>query len=97
MLLYSGDVDTMCNWMGAEWFTTQYFNGSLGLGLPQRLPWYYYSDPTSEYLPTVAGYSRQYKKNIDVLTMRGSGHFVPLDRPVQAYQMIYNWINRSNY
>ncbi|WKX94761.1 hypothetical protein Q1695_011769 [Nippostrongylus brasiliensis] len=70
MLLYSGDVDTMCNWMGAEWFTTQYFNGSLSLGLPQRQPWYYYSDPTSEYLPTVAGYSRQYKKNIDVLTMR---------------------------
>ncbi|KAK6051050.1 hypothetical protein COOONC_11446, partial [Cooperia oncophora] len=95
ILLYSGDVDTMCNWMGAEWFTTQYFGNTLNLGLQQRQPWYYQSDP--QYVSTLGGYARKYAKNIDVLTVKGSGHFVPLDRPAQALQMIYNWIQRANY
>nr|CDJ84066.1 Peptidase S10 domain containing protein [Haemonchus contortus] len=93
ILLYSGDVDTMCNWMGAEWFTTQYFGSTLNLGLQQRQPWYYQSGP--KYLTTLGGYVRKYPKNIDVLTVKGSGHFVPLDRPAQALQMIYNWVQRD--
>lgn len=96
ILLYTGDADTMCNWMGAEWFTTQYFGQSLNLKLQQRQPWFYRSDP--RYINTLAGYYRSYvEKNIDVLTVRGSGHFVPLDRPAQALQMIYNWIQQNDY
>ncbi|KAK6732026.1 hypothetical protein RB195_016418 [Necator americanus] len=95
ILLYSGDVDTMCNWMGVEWFTTQYFSGTLGLGLPSRQPWSYQIDP--RYYSTLGGYARRYAKNIDVLTVKGSGHFVPLDRPAQALQMMYNWILGNDY
>ncbi|KIH52970.1 hypothetical protein ANCDUO_16915, partial [Ancylostoma duodenale] len=113
ILLYSGDVDTMCNWMGAEWFTTQYFNGTLGLGvsfrgyvencsvatpllqLPPRQPWSYQTGPL--FYATLGGYARRYTRNIDVLTVKGSGHLVPLDRPAQALQMIYNWINKQDY
>ncbi|VDM78149.1 unnamed protein product [Strongylus vulgaris] len=97
ILLYSGDVDTMCNWMGAEWFTTQYFTTRMRqfFQLPAREPWSYQTDPI--YFSTVGGYARRYARNIDVLTVKGSGHFVPLDRPMQALQMINNWINRADY
>ncbi|PIO58336.1 hypothetical protein TELCIR_20231, partial [Teladorsagia circumcincta] len=63
--------------------------------LQQRQPWYYQSD--SNYINTLGGYARKYPKNIDVLTVKGSGHFVPLDRPAQSLQMIYNWIRRADY
>ncbi|VDK51457.1 unnamed protein product [Cylicostephanus goldi] len=81
--------------MGAEWFTTEYFTGSIGLPLPAREDWLYQTDPAN--YPTLGGFARRYTKNIDVLTVKGSGHFVPLDRPMQALQMIYNWINRADY
>ncbi|CAJ0608341.1 unnamed protein product [Cylicocyclus nassatus] len=95
ILLCSRDVDTICNWMGAEWYTTEYFAGNLGLPLPTREPWIYQTDPDN--YPTLGGFARKYAKDIDVLTVKGSRHFVPLDRPMQALQMIYNWINRADY
>ncbi|KAF1749174.1 hypothetical protein GCK72_025641 [Caenorhabditis remanei] len=98
MLLYSGDADTMVNWLGAEIFTANNF-GTLGLTTSSaRAQWTYQIDQT--YQPTVAGYQTSYTSNsinIDVLTVKGSGHFVPLDRPQQALQMIYNFVNSRAY
>ncbi|CAD6185442.1 unnamed protein product [Caenorhabditis auriculariae] len=96
MLFYNGDVDTMCNWLGAEWYTTQLFEQAFNLDTVQpRRPWTYQVDTI--FYPTIAGYSKRYSNNIDVLTVKGSGHFVPQDRPAQGQQMIYNWINSLDY
>ncbi|CAJ0608335.1 unnamed protein product [Cylicocyclus nassatus] len=95
ILLYYGDVDTVCDWMDAEWLTMHYFTDSIGFSLPAREPWFYQSGPLHH--PTLAGFARRYSKNIDVLTVKGAGHFVPLDRPMQTLQMIYNWVNGADY
>lgn len=98
MLLYSGDADTMVNWLGAEIFTANNF-GALGLTTSSpRMPWTYQIDNT--YATSVAGYQTSYTSTalkLDVLTVKGSGHFVPLDRPQPALQMIYNFVNSRNY
>uniref|UniRef100_A0A8R1DZS5 Carboxypeptidase n=1 Tax=Caenorhabditis japonica TaxID=281687 RepID=A0A8R1DZS5_CAEJA len=98
ILLYNGDVDTMVNWLGAEVFTSSNFE-NLGFKLSKnRQQWTYQIDGT--YEPTVAGYLTSYSGtsvNIDVLTVKGSGHFVPLDRPQQALQMIYNFVSSKDY
>jgi hypothetical protein len=54
----------------------------------------------------IAGYGQRYERSdaaqqsvtLDVLTVKGSGHFVPNDRPGPALQMITNFIHGSgNY
>lgn len=34
---------------------------------------------------------------VDFLSVRGSGHFVPEDKPKEALQMLYNWIHDRDY
>ena len=84
----------MVNWLGTEWFTQELFAKNLSLQvlriklltsynlnvqvIAPRKPWTYQAD--TMYQPTVAGFVRKYDKNVDVLTVKGSGHFVPLDR-----------------
>ena len=34
---------------------------------------------------------------LDFVTVRGSGHFVPGDKPREALQMIYNYVNQKDY
>ncbi|CAI2358246.1 unnamed protein product [Caenorhabditis sp. 36 PRJEB53466] len=98
ILFYSGDVDTMVNWLGADVFTSANFP-SFGLQVSNnRNKWTYQIDST--YQPTVAGYQTSYTSgtvNVDVLTVKGSGHFVPLDRPQQALQLIFNFVKSRDY
>ncbi|CAI5454236.1 unnamed protein product [Caenorhabditis angaria] len=99
ILLYSGDVDTMVNWLGAEMYTSDALTGALGLTRTQeRTSWIYQVDPI--YYQTLGGYQTKYqsqKTKFDVLTVKGSGHLVPLDRPQQSLQMIYNFIKQRDY
>ncbi|CAB3399767.1 unnamed protein product [Caenorhabditis bovis] len=99
ILLYNGDVDAMVNWFGAEIYTSDAFTNKLKFQIAtDRSPWYY--QLSKDYYTTHAGFQTRYtngKMNIDVLTVKGSGHLVPLDRPQQALQMIYNFIKRQSY
>ncbi|KAK6048495.1 hypothetical protein COOONC_14000, partial [Cooperia oncophora] len=50
------------------------------------------------FSPTIAGYAKAWTQNLAQLTVKGSGHFVPMDRPAQALQMLVNFItNQPNY
>ncbi|EGT56407.1 hypothetical protein CAEBREN_10915 [Caenorhabditis brenneri] len=57
-------------------------------------PWFY-SD-----MKVMAGFYMRYeganklgsKLSIDVVTVKGAGHFVPLDRPGPSYQMVNNFL-----
>ncbi|EDV19964.1 uncharacterized protein TRIADDRAFT_51073 [Trichoplax adhaerens] len=87
-LVYNGDVDMVCNFLGDQWAVH-----SLNLKMIKpRQPWFY-SDSNGKQ---IGGYVIRFDK-LDFLTVRGSGHQVPTYRPKQAYQMIYNFIYNKPY
>lgn len=87
-LVYNGDVDMVCNFMGDQ-MAVNSLNRKV---VKPRQPWFY-SDSNGKQ---IGGYVIRFDK-IDFLTVRGAGHQVPTYRPKQAYQMIYNFINKKPY
>ncbi|VDK44978.1 unnamed protein product [Anisakis simplex] len=91
ILIYNGDVDTACNFMGDAWLMSRIAkNNHFHVG--QRGPWYFRNQ--------VGGYVRRYSGSapgaapitLDVLTVKGAGHFVPADRPGPGMQMLENFL-----
>jgi len=83
VLIYNGDVDTVCNFAGDKEFIA-----SLGFSqIDDNVPWTYDHDYGIEN----AGWQTSYQ-GIRFVTVRGSGHFVPQDKPREALQMIANFI-----
>ncbi|VDM99131.1 unnamed protein product [Thelazia callipaeda] len=75
-----------------EWFVEKLAESHKMRVEQPRTPWYYQSQ--------VAGYWKRFTYSttaIDLLTVKGAGHFVPLDRPGPSLQMIMNFMNRSDY
>lgn len=61
-------------------------------------------DSRKVYRPRLAGFVKSFEyvngtqqMKFDLLTVKGSGHFVPLNRPGPALQMIYNFIQNKAY
>jgi len=78
-LIYNGDVDMACNFLGDEWFAD-----SVG----QKLIADYQKWHSNGQ---VAGFVKHYEKLI-YMTVKGSGHMVPQDKPGPALQMFINFI-----
>ncbi|CAD5231845.1 unnamed protein product [Bursaphelenchus xylophilus] len=96
MLFFNGDVDTVCNFIGVSWHMDNVAHKN-GFKAEKRSAWGFRNQ--------VAGYIQKYKKelskhnhiSIDVLTVKGAGHFVS-DRPGPALQMITNFVKGTgNY
>ncbi|KAK6055399.1 hypothetical protein COOONC_07098 [Cooperia oncophora] len=87
--LFYGDLDTLCNAIHGAQFAAN-------LGLPETTPLRPYSD--EEQLPPTIGLLTQYK-GLDVLTVRGAGHFVASsnEKPKEALQVFVNFINNQSY
>lgn len=81
-LIYNGDVDMACNFLGDEWFS----NG-LGLQVIENFEKWKYNDQ-------VAGFAKYYDR-LTYLTIKGSGHMVPQDKPGPAYKMISSFLNNQ--
>jgi len=43
----------------------------------------------------MGGYVTRYENNFDFLTIRGSGHYVPLYKPMETFEFIYKWIKNE--
>ncbi|TMS01396.1 Lysosomal protective protein [Larimichthys crocea] len=88
VLVYNGDVDMACNFMGDEWFVE-----SLHQQVEvQRRPWFYDDEDGRQ----VGGFVKEFN-NIAFLTVKGSGHMVPSDKPVAAFAMFSRFIQRKPY
>lgn len=82
MMHFSGDVDGAVPTIG-----TQNWIDSLNWTIQQ--PWTEW-----DYAGQVAGWSIVYENDFTFITVHGSGHMVPEDKPAQAHKMLYNWINQ---
>ncbi|ELU12085.1 hypothetical protein CAPTEDRAFT_150430 [Capitella teleta] len=77
VLVYNGDIDMACNYLGDEWFTDS-------LGQPVKSPrqsWHYKDDMGNDQ---VAGYVNSFT-NLDFITIKGAGHMVPQDKPCKRW------------
>lgn len=74
LLVYNGDVDMMCNFFGDEWFVDDLKRKVIS----DYRPWHVNSQ--------VAGFVKHFD-GITYMTVKGSGHMVPTDKPVEALQM----------
>lgn len=84
LLVYNGDVDMVCNFLGDEWFVDD---------LGRKVIADYHNWKVGKQ---VGGYVKHYD-GITFATVRGSGHMVPGDRPREAFQMIKIFLNSSNH
>ncbi|XP_064477215.1 lysosomal protective protein-like isoform X1 [Ornithodoros turicata] len=84
-LIYNGDFDAVCSYIGDEWFVD-----SLGYEATSGYePWFVDGQ--------VAGYYRTHKGNLTFLTVKGAGHMVPEDKPQEALQMITRFLKDEPY
>ncbi|XP_059175154.1 lysosomal protective protein-like [Physella acuta] len=89
ILVYNGDVDMACNFLGDEWFVD-----SLHVSNPQeRRKWYYKAQDGTKQ---VGGFVKVFDR-VAFLTVRGAGHMVPTDRPRQALEMFVNYIQNTPF
>ncbi|RHY14509.1 hypothetical protein DYB25_004266 [Aphanomyces astaci] len=80
VLIYSGDADSMVNFMGTQrWISTRD-----GLGLTVTNKWKAWFGPDKQ----LAGYTQAYDKGLTYSTVKGAGHMVPATRPLHALYMI---------
>nr|KAF6329793.1 cathepsin A [Myotis myotis] len=89
ILLYNGDVDMACNFLGDEWFVDS-LNQKMEV---QRRPWLVKYGDSGEQ---IAGFVKEFS-NIAFLTIKGAGHMVPTDKPQAALTMFSRFLNKQPY
>jgi pimeloyl-ACP methyl ester carboxylesterase len=87
MMHFSGDVDGAVGTDG-----TQGWIDSLDWEITGDWAVWYYDDPTLGKQD--AGFVTEYVDDFTFIIVHGAGHMVPEDKPPQAIQMMYNWINQ---
>ncbi|XP_060775336.1 lysosomal protective protein [Neoarius graeffei] len=88
VLVYNGDIDMACNFLGDEWFVE-----SLQQEVKvERRPWLYYNGETQQ----VGGFVKEFS-NLAFLTIKGAGHMVPTDKPIAAFAMFSSFITKQPY
>uniref|UniRef100_A0A3B5M0S7 Carboxypeptidase n=1 Tax=Xiphophorus couchianus TaxID=32473 RepID=A0A3B5M0S7_9TELE len=83
-LVYNGDTDMACNFLGDQWFVED-----LGFKATSRYQPWIHDDQ-------IAGFYQQFG-NITFLTVKGAGHMVPQWAPGQAFHMFQSFIENGRY
>jgi len=106
ILLHNGDNDLVCDFMEAEYFVENLkkeLGGTVVNPEDPRKEWHaYLPGGLSDETAAVAGWQKQFtfnsnKVRFDLVTVKGSGHFVPVDRPLPALQLFSNFVaNKTN-
>ncbi|MCP9258664.1 Carboxypeptidase [Dirofilaria immitis] len=85
-LIYNGDLDAVCNFLHVEWFIENFAKSN--------------SMVSMQLAPQVGGYMKRFEKDgttIDLITFKGAGHAVPLDRAGPMLQVLTNFIRQKDY
>ncbi|KAK2920245.1 cathepsin A-like [Channa argus] len=83
-LVYNGDTDMACNFLGDQWFVED-----LGLKATSNYQSWRHEDQ-------IAGFYQQFG-NITFLTVKGAGHMVPQWAPGPAFHMFQSFITNEPY
>lgn len=83
-LVYNGDIDMACNFLGDEWFVED-----LGLTVEEERKMWHQGGQ-------VGGFVKRFQ-NLDVVTIRGAGHMVPQDKPGPTLKMLTSFLFKKPY
>ncbi|ESO10740.1 hypothetical protein HELRODRAFT_185271 [Helobdella robusta] len=86
VMVYNGDVDMACNFLGDQWFVQ-----ALEMKVLSNRQFWLYTD-LEDKSQQVAGFVRKYQ-NLTFVTVKGAGHMVPTDKPYQALIMFTNFLS----
>uniref|UniRef100_A0A914QKZ1 Serine carboxypeptidase n=1 Tax=Panagrolaimus davidi TaxID=227884 RepID=A0A914QKZ1_9BILA len=92
ILIYNGDTDYACNFMGDQWFVEGIASK---WGLATTIPYNAWL-----FRNQIAGYAKQFASEhvkINLVTVKGAGHMVPMDRPGPAMQLMSNFFNDRDF
>ncbi|KAJ3187766.1 hypothetical protein HDU85_006159 [Gaertneriomyces sp. JEL0708] len=91
VLIYAGDSDYICNWIGNKaWVTELEWDGSDGFQKAKDVKW------TSKTTGREAGEVRHYK-NFAYVRLYEAGHMVPYDQPEHSEEMINVWLKPKEH
>lgn len=83
-LVYNGDTDMACNFLGSQWFVED-----LGIKPTTRYQTWLHNKQVAGFYQTFG--------NITFLTVKGAGHMVPQWAPDPAFHMFQSFITNSTY
>ena len=87
ILVYNGDTDP-----AITSFATQNWTSHLGLStIESWRPW------TLDGCQRMGGHVTRYEGSLDFLTIRGSGHMVPLMKPASSFVFLKTWLQSKDY
>ncbi|KAK1161917.1 lysosomal protective protein [Acipenser oxyrinchus oxyrinchus] len=84
VLVYNGDTDMACNFLGDQWFVEQ-------LNMKKTTEYQHWL-----YDNQIAGFYEQFS-NLTFLTVKGAGHMVPQWAPGPALKMFQSFLTNSLY
>ena len=100
-LIYNGDVDIVCNFLGDQEFGYDVANIT-GLKVMQNRTFWLYDEAIAGFAEMFENFDGKFRtvlesqlENFAVLTVSGAGHFVPMDRSGPALQMIHNFVHNT--
>jgi carboxypeptidase C (cathepsin A) len=92
VLVYAGDADLMCNWVGNEAWTKELeWSGKKQFNEEPNRPFI-----TSDLVQTNAGMVRSYD-NFAFIRIFQAGHMVPMDQPAVCLEMISKFFNGEEF
>uniref|UniRef100_A0A4W3JT89 Carboxypeptidase n=1 Tax=Callorhinchus milii TaxID=7868 RepID=A0A4W3JT89_CALMI len=87
ILVYNGDVDMACNFMGDQWFVESLQQ----LVTVNRRPWLY-----NKGVNQIGGFVKEFS-NLAFVTIKGAGHMVPTDKPQAAFTIFSRFLRKEPY
>ncbi|GMF23537.1 unnamed protein product [Phytophthora fragariaefolia] len=79
VLIYSGDADSVVNFIGTQRWITE----NDGLALKPASPWRAWLGPDDQ----IAGYHQRFELGLTFKTVKGAGHMVPAVRPLHGLHL----------
>ncbi len=90
MLIYAGDLDFICNWLGnSAWTLDLEWSGKTGFNAAPMAPW---TMPNG----TVGGEARTYG-GFTFLRVYNAGHLTPMDQPAAALALLNTLISGGSF
>lgn len=98
VLIYAGDVDFICNWIGNKAWTKELrWTGKSNFNAEEDKSWFYTDAQNTAAAPVAGGKARTAKAargegSLTFLQVYEAGHMVPMDQPAAALALLNDFL-----